>query len=75
MVSNKKKAKKISLLRKISDTFNSHVSSENSICNERKIHNKSENPHHHRLAFDFLAGPGSSYGGIYIVPNLIDKHL
>jgi len=58
----------MSPLRKIYDTFSSSSSDESS--NEDSADHHS---HHHHHLFDFLVGPGSSYGGIYIVPNMSRK--
>jgi len=76
MVSNKKKANKMSPLRKIYDTFSSSSSDESS--SEDSVDHQEQQPihhhhHHHHHIFDFLVGPGSSYGGIYIVPNISRK--
>ena len=75
MTSNKKKAKKMSPLRKIYDTFSSSSSDESSSEDSVDLHQytQSNRHHHHHYLFDFLVGPGSSYGGIYLVPNTSRK--
>ena len=53
--------KRIPTLRKLYDRFSNEISS----CSSETslIFNRER----HRPFFDFLAGPGSSFGGIYIV--------